>query len=257
MGMLRTIAVKLIFFMVNMGAFGNPIKNNPNNLKSEDIILPPSEMLSRVGVNPDLRLSANTPEHTNPPEDAWTTTSSQDGNSPQKPDADIEEAATYPTEMVKQALKTAPSIIKDFLKLPLSVLPDSLDHQISKRNTEPEDEFTLRLCPIEVVNYTLTYRHSADRGDDETFYLPLVGSQELGASMLPTEFQKVEVQICDRRNNGLNAIGTLRELHGRDYWCKQEYVRIPMVAMARNSTPPRLAIKKFRIPSSCSCYMRP
>merc|ERR1711963_1233829 len=60
MGMLRTNAVKVILFMVNMGAFGNPIKNIPNGVNSKDILLPPSELLGRVGVSPDLGLSTDT-----------------------------------------------------------------------------------------------------------------------------------------------------------------------------------------------------
>ena len=164
-------------------------------------------------------------------------------------DAELEEGENYPTEVIEEALKSASSIVKEFLRPPVRVASNSFGRQISKRDTPDQDEFTQRLCPVTSYKYRpRSPRRSADPGDNR-LYLPV--NLPEGGDGLPSAFQAVETVKCEMV--GLNTASN--SLAGYDTWCKQEYVDLPMVAL--DTTTSTLVITKFRFPHSCTCYLKP
>ena len=159
-------------------------------------------------------------------------------------DVELEADENYPTEVIEEALKSASSVVKEYLRL-----PNSLGHQISKRNTPDRDEFTQKLCPVtRHIFRPRSSRHSTKHGDDR-LYLPV--NLPDGGDGLPSAFQAVETVRCDM--DGLNTASN--SLGGHDSWCKQEYMDLPMVAL--DTTTSTLVITKFRFPHSCACYLKP
>jgi len=151
-------------------------------------------------------------------------------------DVELEEDENYPTEVIKEALKSASSVVKEYLRL-----PKSFGHQISKRST---DQYTQRLCAQTSFTYPpRSPRHSAELGDDR-LYIP-VNLPDRGV------IQEVHTVTCDMV--GLNS--ATDSLGGKDTWCKQEYMELPMVALVQGTTT--LVITKFSFPHSCACYVKP
>ena len=156
-------------------------------------------------------------------------------------DVELEEDENYPTEVIREALKSASSVVKEYLRL-----PKSFGHQISKRNT---DEYTQRLCAQTSFTYPpRSPRHSAEPGDDR-LYIPV--NLPEGGDGLPEVIQEVHTVTCDMvgLNTATNSLG------GTDTWCKQEYMELPMVALVQDTTT--LVITKFSFPHSCACYVKP
>jgi hypothetical protein len=157
----------------------------------------------------------------------------------------LEEDEYYPTEVIEEALKSASSVVKEFLRRPVN----SVGHQISKRDTPDQDEFTQRLCPVtRSIFRPRNPRHSVEPGD-ESLYFPL--NLPNRGEDLPQVFQAVQAVTCE--TEGLNTATNF--LQGHDSWCKQEYMDLPMVALVQNTTT--LVITRLRFPTSCSCYLRP
>ena len=164
-------------------------------------------------------------------------------------DVELEADENYPTEVIEEALKSASSIVKEFLMPPVRVASNSFGHQISKRDTPDQDEFTRRLCPVtRSIFRPRNPRHSVEPGD-ESLYFPL-NLPDRGDG-LPQVFQAVETATCEME--GLNT--ATNSLQGHDSWCKQEFMDLPMVALVQNTTT--LVITRIRFPTSCSCYLRP
>ena len=161
----------------------------------------------------------------------------------------LEEDENYPTEVIEEALKSASSVVKEFLRPPLRLTSNTVGHGISKRDTHDPEEFTQRLCPVKRHTFRpRNPRHSVEPGD-ESLYFPL--NLPNRGEDLPQVFQAVETEICEQE--GLNT--ATNSLQGHDSWCKQEYMDLPMVALVQNTTT--LVITRIRFPISCSCYLRP
>lgn len=164
-------------------------------------------------------------------------------------DIELEEDENYPTEVIEEALKSASSVVKDFLRPPVRIASNSVGQRISKRDTHDPDEFTKRLCPVtRSIFRPRNPRHSVEPGD-ESLYFPL--NLPNRGEDLPQVLQVVEAVTCE--TEGLNTATNF--LQGHDSWCKQEYMDLPMVALVQNTTT--LVITRLRFPTSCSCYLRP
>jgi len=164
-------------------------------------------------------------------------------------DVELEEDENYPTEVIREALKSASSVVKEYLRLTGRVTSNSFGHQISKRNTQDPEEYNQRLCAMTRSIYMPTSpRHSAEPGDDRLF-IP-VNLPDRGDGQ-PEVIQEVQVGRCDM--TGLNT--ATDSLGGKDTWCKQEYMELPMVALVQGTTT--LVITKFSFPHSCACYVKP
>ena len=165
-------------------------------------------------------------------------------------DEELEENENYPTEVIEEALKSASSIVKEFLRRPVRIPSNPFGDQISKRDTPGPEKFTQKLCPAKRTKWSTpgAPRRSAE-SSDESLYLPL-NVKDKGDG-LPEVFQEVWAWTCE--NEGLNT--ATNSLQGYDHWCKQEYMNLPLVALVPNTTT--LAIKRFWFPTTCSCYLEP
>ena len=159
-------------------------------------------------------------------------------------DVELEESENYPTKVILEALKSASPIIKEFLRPPVMNKSNSFGHQISKRDTDEEDD--QRLCG---VNRNIPFIPAAHPGDESLPSLPL--NQTSSPDGLPQALQEFLTTSC--KNPGLN--GAVNFPGGFDTWCKQEYINLPVVALVPNTNT--LVVKTLRVPTSCSCYLKP
>ena len=254
MGFLIRTVFPLIFLSISANCFpavnhqvsmdvSNQIEGKPSDAESES--KPPLDP-SKDG-HPDL-ISTHEKELSRTPEKAASTLKESEQILLEM-DVELEEDKNYPTEVIEEALKSASSVVKEYLRLPGRVTSNSFGHQISKRNTPDQDEFTQKLCSVTRSIYRpRSPRHSAEPGDDR-LYLPV--NLPARGDGLPEVFQEVETVTCDMV--GLNTASN--SLAGQDSWCKQEYMDLPMVALVQNTNT--LVITKFPFPHSCSCYLKP
>jgi len=210
----------------------------------------------RVGskpIEPEL-ISLNTNDLSRTPKEAKSSVITSDSEQIlTELDIELEKDENYPTEAIEEALKSASSVVKEFLRRPMRVTLNSVGHRIAKRNTPDLDEFTQRLCPVRRSTFRPRNPRHSDEPGDERLYFPLNLSNR--GEGLPEVFQAVETRTC--KSVGLNTAvsrAATNFLQGHDSWCKQEYMSLPMVALVQNTT--NLVITRIPFPTSCSCYLR-
>jgi len=257
MGFLRRTVFPLIFLSISANSF--PTMNQQDSKHIEGIPTdaefkstwskPPLDPWKDGHKSLQLDLtSADEKELARTPEIAASTLIESEQTLPEM-DVELEEDENYPTEVIEEALKSASSVVKEYLRLRGRVTSNAFGHQISKRNTQDPEEYTQRLCAETRSRYAPTSpRHSAEPGDDR-LYIP-VNLPDRGEG-LPEVIQAVQVGRCDM--TGLNT--ATDSLGGHNSWCKQEYMELPMVALVQDTTT--LVITKFSFPHSCACYVKP
>ena len=249
---LLTTVVKLCFLSISVLSF--PTMNHQDKLTVATDISNQTE-----GRNAEFESTRSRPSHVEPKPIQPELSSSHEKELSRTPkesdqilnelDIELEEDENYPTEVIEEALKSASSVVKEFLRPPVRVASYSVVHRISKRDTPDQDEFTQRLCPVKRSIFRPTNPRPSVEPGDESLYVPL--NLPNRGEDLPQVFQAVEAVTCE--TEGLNAATGF--LQGHDSWCKQEYMDLPMVALVQNTTT--LVITRLRFPTSCSCYLRP
>jgi len=152
---------------------------------------------------------------------------------------DLEVDADYPTELVKQAVTKAQSVVQNFLKE-----QEELEgRRREKRSVETPrwEEFSERLCKVDTQIFRPRIaRHSSDPADLKLYNIV----------NLPDFVQRVEVRQCEHADG--HNVG--QGIGGTEHWCRQEYLALPLLAVVEGTDD--LVLRRFNFPHGCSCYLR-
>ena len=159
-------------------------------------------------------------------------TASSKSISNKDPENDLEPDPTYPAQNILDAVENLPAPLASWL------LEESKEKM--RRPREAGDQFQKKLCEVDVSIFRPRAERRTEDADDNKMY---------NIINLEGVVQRVTTQVCYMSE--LNA-GSYR-LMGTEHWCRQEYVTVPLAAVARGSK--QAVIKKFKFPFGCSCYL--
>jgi len=161
-------------------------------------------------------------------------TASSKSISNKDPENDLEPDPNYPAQNILDAVENLPAPLASWL------LEESNSKEKMRRPRQAGDQFQKKLCEVDVSIFRPRAERRTEDADDNKMY-----------NIINVEgvVQRVTTQVCYM--SGLNA-GSYR-LMGTEHWCRQEYVTVPLAAVARGSK--QAVIKKFKFPFGCSCYL--
>ena len=147
-------------------------------------------------------------------------------------DQELEGDPTYPVANILEAVASLPAPLTAWLQ-------EESKEQIRKQR-QTNDQFQKKLCEVDVSNFRPRAERRTEDADDNNMYniINLAGVA-----------QRVTTQVCYM--SGLNTASY--RMMGTEHWCRQEFVTVPLAAVARGSR--KAVIKRFKFPYGCSCYL--
>ena len=147
-------------------------------------------------------------------------------------DQELEGDPNYPVENILEAVASLPAPLAAWLQ-------EESKEQIRKQR-QTGDQFQKKLCEVDVSSFRPRAERRTEDADDNNMY---------NIINLAGVVQRVTTQVCYM--SGLNT-GSYRMM-GTEHWCRQEFVTVPLAAVARGSR--QAVIKRFKFPYGCSCYL--
>ena len=147
-------------------------------------------------------------------------------------DQELESDPNYPIENILEAVASLPTPLSAWLQ------EESKDQIRKQRQTG--DQFQRKLCEVDVSSIRPRVERRTEDADDNNMY---------NIINLAGVVQRVTTQVCYM--SGLNTASY--RLMGMEHWCRQEYVTVPLAAVARGTR--QAVIKRFKFPYGCSCYL--